>query len=107
MYSWTQYNEKLVRRGEILISGECLKNWDKELAAMNQKKEDRRFLFPESFMKVAGYAKAYFGLPYRQTEAFLGHMVVPYRTYQIIPRYTKGSINWISRSIPTLVTMTL
>ena len=68
MYDWHQYNEKLVRRGEILISDDCFKNWDKELAEMNCRKQGRKFLFPESFMKLVGYAKVYFGLPYRQTE---------------------------------------
>lgn len=80
MVDWHQYNEKLVRRGEILISDDVFKNWDKELAAMNQGKEGRRFLFPESFMRIVGYARAYFGLPYRQTEGLL-------RTYgSTIPR---------------------
>ena len=85
MYDWHQYNEKLVRRGEILISDDVLQNWDKELAAMNRKKEGRRFVFPESFMKIVGYARVYFGLPYRQTEGLL-------RTYgntiPKIPDYT-------------------
>lgn len=34
MYNWIDYNEKPVRRGEILISGDCFKNRDKELAHM-------------------------------------------------------------------------
>lgn len=71
MIDWRQYNEKLVRRGEILISADVLQSWDKELAGMNRKKKGRRFLFPDSFMKVVGYAKIYFGLPYRQTERLL------------------------------------
>ncbi|MEM3006432.1 MAG: IS5 family transposase [Candidatus Nitrosotenuis sp.] len=80
MIEWNQYNEKLVRRGEILISGDCFKSWDKELAEMNRKKQGRKFLFPESFMKLVGYARAYFGLPYRQTEGLL-------RTYDgMIPK---------------------
>jgi hypothetical protein len=85
MVDWHQYNEKLVRRGEILISCDCFKNWDKELAQMNCRKQGRKFLFPESFMKLIGYAKVYFGLPYRQTEGLL-------RTYSTtipkIPDYT-------------------
>ncbi|MGI0066787.1 MAG: IS5 family transposase [Nitrosotalea sp.] len=71
MVDWHQYNEKLVRRGEILISYDVIKSWDKELAEMNRKKKGRRFLFPDSFMKLVGYAKVYFGLPYRQTEGLL------------------------------------
>ena len=38
---------------------------------MNCKKQGRKFLFPESFMKIVGYARAYFGLPYRRTEGLL------------------------------------
>lgn len=71
MIDWRQYNEKLVKRGEILISDDVFKIWDKELAGMNQKKKGRKFLFPDSFMKIVGYAKVYFGLPYRQTEGLL------------------------------------
>jgi DDE family transposase len=71
MYNWSNYNEKLVRRGEILISDDTMKSWDKELAEMNRGKEGRKFLFPDSFMKIVGYAKVYFGLPYRQTEGLL------------------------------------
>jgi len=71
MHNWSNYNKKLVRRGEILISDDCFKNWDKELYIMNHKKRGRKFLFPESFMKIVGYARAYFVIPYRQTEGLL------------------------------------
>ena len=85
MDNWKDYNEKLVRRGEILISYDIIQNWGKELAVMNHNKEGRKFLVPDSFMKIAGYARAYFGLPYRQTEGLL-------RTYDNtiphIPDYT-------------------
>jgi hypothetical protein len=85
MYNWNQYNERLVRRGEIFISKDVIKSWNKELAVMNRGKKGRRFLFPDSFMKILGYARAYFGLPYRQTEGLI-------RTYQYtiprVPDYT-------------------
>ncbi len=85
MCDWRIYNEKLVRRGEILISDDVIRSLDKELAEMNNKKQGRKFLFPESFMKLVGYARAYFGLPYRQTEGLL-------RTYSTtipkVPDYT-------------------
>jgi len=86
MSNWSYYNEKLVRRGEILISADILQGWDKELAEMNYKKRGRKFVYPNSFMKIVGYARAYFGLPYRQTEGLL-------RTYsdtiQKVPDYTE------------------
>lgn len=78
MYDWRIYNERLVRRGEIFISTDIIKSWNKELAVMNSNKRGRRFLYPDSFMKTLGYVRVYFGLPYRQTEGLI-------RTYYDIP----------------------
>ena len=35
---------------------------------MNKNKEGRKFVYPDSFIKLLGYMRAYFHLPYRQTE---------------------------------------
>ena len=43
-------------------------NWPTELEKMNQGKEGRKFVYPDSFIKLLGYMRAYFHLPYRQTE---------------------------------------
>lgn len=85
MYDWRIYNERLVRRGEIFISNDVINSWNKELAVMNRNKRGRRYQFPDSFMKILGYVKVYFGLPYRQTEGLI-------RTYgtsiPAVPDYT-------------------
>ena len=85
MYNWNQYNEKLVRRGEIFISSDVMSNWNKELAVMNRNKKGRRYQYPDSFMRILGYVKMYFGLPYRQTEGLIRtyHNTIPY-----VPDYT-------------------
>lgn len=85
MYHWNEYNEKLVRRGEILISNDIMSNWNKELAIMNRNKKGRRYQFPDSFMEILGYVRTYFGLPYRQTEGLIRtyHNTIPY-----VPDYT-------------------
>lgn len=85
MYDWRIYNERLVRRGEIFISTDIINSWNKELAVMNRGKRGRQYRFPDSFMKILGYVKVYFGLGYRQTEGLI-------RTYgssiPAIPDYT-------------------
>ncbi|MDE1767197.1 MAG: IS5 family transposase, partial [Thaumarchaeota archaeon] len=89
MYHWHEYNEKLVRRGEIFISSDVIQNWNKELSEMNRKKEGRKFLFPDSFMKLVGYARVYLGLPYRQTEGLLrtyGDTIPKVPDYTVIHR---------------------
>jgi transposase len=66
--NWKKYNESLVKRGEILLDFDVIDNWDSELEKMNQGKKGRKFIYPDSFIKLLGYMRAYFHLPYRQTE---------------------------------------
>jgi hypothetical protein len=71
---WSDYNESLVRRGEILLGFDVIDNWDKELEEMNRGKIGEPFHYPDTFVLMLGYAKAYFHLPYRQTEGIVkGH----------------------------------
>ena len=69
--NWKKYNESLVKRGEILLDFDVIDNWDSELEKMNQGKEGRKFVYPDSFIKLLGYVRAYFHLPYRQTEGIV------------------------------------
>src|SRR5215510_8277461 len=65
---WSIYNQSLVRRGELLIGFDVIDNWDSELKEMNKDKVGEPFHYPNTFLLLLGYAKAYFHLPYRQTE---------------------------------------
>ena len=58
----------LVRRVEILLGFDIINNWDTELKEMNQGKIGEPFHYPNTFLLLLGYAKAYFHLPYRQTK---------------------------------------
>src|SRR6476646_3711318 len=66
--NWPSYNQSLVRRGEILLGFDVIDNWDSELEEMNKDKVGEPFHYPDTFLLLLGYAKAYFHLPYRQTE---------------------------------------
>ena len=57
------------KRREILLDFDVIDNWHSELEEeMNRDKEGRKFVYPDSFMKLLGYMRAYFHLLYRQTE---------------------------------------
>jgi hypothetical protein len=72
--NWSEYNQSLVRRGEILLGFDVIDNWYKELEEMNKCKIGEPFHYPDTFVLLLGYAKAYFHLPYRQTEGIVkGH----------------------------------
>jgi len=50
--NWSEYNEKLVVRGEFLLDMEWVKSWDKELEKMNEGKMGAPFEYPESLIKL-------------------------------------------------------
>ena len=51
-----------------MLDFDVIDNWYIELEEMNKDKEGRKFVYPDSFIKLLGYMRAYFHLPYRQTE---------------------------------------
>ena len=89
MRNWKNYNESLVRRGEILLDFDVIDNWDSELSEMNKNKEGRKFVYPDSFIKLLGYMRAYFHLPYRQTEGVVREHA--FNTLPSIPDYSNIS----------------
>jgi IS5 family transposase len=68
MIDWPSYNESLVRRGQVLLDFDVLDGWDHELSQMNLGKVGEPYDYPDSFMQLLGYMRAYFHLPYRQTQ---------------------------------------
>lgn len=68
---WKKYNRELVRRGELLIEHDFLKNWGRELKRMNKGKRGKPFEYPEGFVKFLAPVRVFFHLPYRQEEGFV------------------------------------
>jgi hypothetical protein len=66
--NWPRYNKSMVRRGEVVLDFAVIKNWDNELDKINDGKEGALYRYPDSFVQLLGYMRAYFHLPYRQTE---------------------------------------
>lgn len=60
MFSWREYNRKLVQRGEILFNLDFVKRMDEELEEMNEGKRGRPYIFPNSLFKFLGYLYPFF-----------------------------------------------
>jgi len=71
--NWREYNESLVRRGEVMFDTDYLENWRAELKAMNRGKQGARCRYPSSLIWLLATVHAYL-LPYRQLEGFLNVM---------------------------------
>ena len=68
MTDWPSDNESLVRRGQVLLDFELLDKRDYVLSQMNEGKVGEPYDYPDLFMQLLGYMRAYFHLPYRQTQ---------------------------------------
>src|SRR5581483_602825 len=85
MIDWPSYNELLVRRGQVLLDFDVVDRWDYELSQMNQGKVGEPYCYPESFIQLLGYMRAYFHLPYRQTQ---GVVIAHARKLRNIPHFS-------------------
>jgi Transposase DDE domain len=67
MINWHLYNNALVRRGgEVVLDLDVIDNWNKELKKnMNNGKKGEPYAYPDSFIRLLGYMRTYFHLPYR------------------------------------------
>jgi len=53
-----------VKREEILLDLRILDRWKVELERMNRGKEGGQYVYPEVFIKLLGYLRLLFHLPY-------------------------------------------
>ena len=72
-----------------MLDFDVIDNWGTELTKMNNNKEGRKFVYPNSFIKLLGYMRAYFHLPYRQTEGVVREHAS--NTLSSIPDYSNIS----------------
>ena len=85
--NWKEYNESLVRRGEILLDFDLLDEWSAGLKKMNDGKEGAPFRYPEAFMRLLAYLHVLFHLPFRQEEGFV-RSLSRYVDGLQVPRYS-------------------
>jgi hypothetical protein len=86
--NWPEYNQNLIKRGEIYLDEEVLKNTEKELRKMNKRKEGHPYQYPNSFIKILGIIKVKFRLPYRMTIGLVNSLARFLMSEKEIPDYT-------------------
>ena len=68
---WSDYNDALVRRGEIGIDPIMIESWKRELKKENRGKVGVPYRYADSFIKLMACIRLLFHLPYRQAEGFI------------------------------------
>ena len=83
--NWSEYNEKLVARGEFLLEMEWVRSWNKELEKMNKDKMGAPFEYPESLIRLQAIWHQW--IDYRGLEGVTKKFV----EYGLVPKYNDFS----------------
>jgi hypothetical protein len=67
---WKETDERLIRRGELILDSSLMKNHVKELKTMNNHRIGRPYTLSNSIIKLLTAIRYLYGLPYRQLEGF-------------------------------------
>jgi hypothetical protein len=72
--NWKRYNNALVSRAELFLDLKALKNWEKDLRRLNKRKNGRRFIYPECFIRYLALLQTYYRLSCRAVESLLAFL---------------------------------
>jgi hypothetical protein len=76
---WKKTDERLIRRGELILDPSILNNHRKELKTMNKGRIGRPYTLSNGIIKLLTAVRYLYGMPYRQLEGFTNalHRLVP------------------------------
>jgi IS5 family transposase len=76
---WKETDERLIRRGELILDMESLKNHGKELENMNKGRPGPRYKHANSYIQLLAAVRYLYQMPYRQLEGYtrILHRLVP------------------------------
>jgi len=76
---WREIDERLIRRGELVLDLDFLEGYREELGALNQGKVGPPYRLAPSYIQLLAAIRLLFSMPYRQLEGFTRalHRLVP------------------------------
>jgi len=76
---WKAVDERLIRRGELILDLESLRNHEKELEEMNKGRPGPRYKLANTYIQLLAIVRYLFQMPYRQLEGYTRvlHRLVP------------------------------
>jgi len=88
---WKHVDERLIRRGELLLSLDFLKGYEFELSIMNDCKVGRPFKITDGYIVFLAVVRYLFSMPYRQLEGFTRALS------RLVPRLPSVDYSWVRR----------
>jgi hypothetical protein len=96
MSYWKRVDERLIKRGMLIMDLDFLRNYQDELIGMNRKKRGRPYRIAESYVRFLAVIRHLFSIGYRQLEGLTRSLE---RVFPILPVI---DYSWIRRRIVRL-----
>jgi len=93
---WQKIDEKLIKRGELIVDIDLLKHHEEELKAVNQGKNGRPFRMTASYIQLLAAVRYLYQMPYRQLEGFTNTL------HKLVPALPTGDYSGLRRRILSL-----
>jgi hypothetical protein len=90
---WRGVDERLIRRGELLLSLDFPERYDLELSVLNCGKVGRPHKVTYMYVMFLAVVRYLFSMPYRQLEGFTRAL------HRLVPRLPPVDYSWIRRRI--------
>jgi len=90
---WQSVDERLVKRGELLLSLDFLESYSHELKRMNRGKVGRPYMLTERYVEFLSVVRYLFVFPYRQLEGFARAL------NRLVPRLPSADYSGLRRRI--------
>jgi hypothetical protein len=90
---WRGVDERLIRRGELLLSLDFLESYDFDLSLLNLGKVGRPYKVTYMYVMFLAIVRYLFSMPYRQLEGFTRAL------HRLIPRLPPVDYSWVRRRI--------
>jgi len=88
---WKQVDEKLIRRGELILELGFVEGYREELGAMNMGKEGRPYRLSRTYIQLLAAVRYLYGMPYRQLEGFTRAL------HRLVPRLPPGDYSGLRK----------
>ena len=90
---WKETDERLIRRGELILDLESLKNHEKELKNMNEGRPGPRYKLANSYIQLLAAIRYLYSLPYRQLEGYTRIL------HRLVPDHPQGDYSGLRKRI--------
>src|SRR4030066_968233 len=93
---WKAVDERLIRRGELILDLETLENHEKELETMNNGRPGPRYKIANSYINLLATVRYLFQMPYRQLEGYTRAL------HRLVPQLPEADYSGIRKRIQRL-----